>query len=270
MKDYATPERISTHGRLLPTARRVFLVAAIAALFACQQVRDERRGIRGEPAVAATVITIQTTIQPENRTFVRSLVIGDGRARSGNEVDEWRLFEFKEDRVTYVDDIAHTFSRRPMQSLLDDFTGAMAQPVPAGIPRATIVRTGAHRTIQGVDAEEIQVHAGSYVRQLWIANHPLIPPKLFSMMLASTPSPSPQLPMMKSVNEALLAINGFPLADHAELGFDTNKKLVVDNNVVRIERRNVPQSWLSVASTYRDVTPPAPAAKPQKRTARKR
>lgn len=270
MRNPATSEHIPPRNRLWSAARRtLWLPAVAAALASCQQSPAVHRAIRGEPTIGATVLTIQTTIQPENRTFIHSLVIAGDRARSGDEVDQWRLFDLHENLVTYVDDIARTCRRQSMTSILDELNRAMAQPLPDGIPRASLVKTGVHRVIQGADAAEVQLSAGSYTRQLWIAKHPLIPPKLFAMMLASAPSRSPLLPMMKGVNDILLGTDGFPLADHAELGFDTNRKLVIDENVIRIERRNVPQSWLNVPAGYRDVTPPAPKPQREKRGAQR-
>ena len=45
---------------------------------------------------------------------------------------------------------------------------------------------------------------------------------------------------MTRVDEALMNVSGFPLADHAELPFG-NKKMIVDAQVVKIEQRDVPQ-----------------------------
>jgi hypothetical protein len=266
MKDHTTSERIPMRGRLPSAGGRILWITVVAALVSCQQRGTTHRNLPGRPTVAATVLTIQTTIQPENKTYVHSLVIADDRARSGDEVDQWRLFDLHDDSVTFVDEIAHTYRRQSMASIVDDLNAALTQPLPEGMPRVALVRTGAHRVIQGVDATEVQLRAGSYVRQMWIAKHPLIPPKLFAMMLASAPSRSPLLPMMSGVNEALLGTDGFPLSDHAELGFDTNKKLVIDETVVKIERRNVPQSWLNVSAAYRDITPAPPAPARPNRT----
>src|SRR4051794_38829197 len=54
----------------------------------------------GEPQIAATVVTIQTSVQPGNRTLSHTLVIANDLARSGDEVDTWRLFDLKGNRVT--------------------------------------------------------------------------------------------------------------------------------------------------------------------------
>lgn len=277
MKEVATTERLrkakgkkqkAEGGSATPSALASFLLAALLLVACGQQDRGAHTAIRGEPAIQATVLTVQTTIQPENKTFVHSIVIADNRVRSGDEVDHWRLYDLNDKVVTYVDDVAKTYKRQPFADVLAEFRTALAQPTPAGIPHAMLVKTGAHRTIQGVDAEEIQVRAGSYVRQMWIAKHPLIPENLFAIMTASAPSRSPLLPMMRSVDEVLLTMDGFPLADHAELGFDANKKLVVDNAVVKIEKRNVPESWLNASGAYKDVTPPPPA--PRERSSRRK
>src|SRR5687767_6219067 len=57
----------------------------------------------------ATVVTIKTTLQPSNRTTTHTVVIGSAVARSTEEAGTWRLYNFKENRVTFVDDIEKTF-----------------------------------------------------------------------------------------------------------------------------------------------------------------
>ena len=237
------------------------LVAAMLLLAACQP-RQARRAVRGEPAIEATVITIQTTIQPQNRTFTHALVIGEDKARSGDEVDRWRLFDFKNGNVTFVDEITKTYRTESVPSLLAAARTAASQPLPAGLPSVTVTRTGVLRMMQGAEAMQIVMRAGTYAREVWVARHPSIPPQLFSMMLASAPPSSKLSAMTRSANDALLASDGFPLADHSEIAYD-DKKLTVDHNVVRIERKNVPQSWLTISAEYRDVTPkPAPPQPP--------
>ena len=60
----------------------------------------------------ATVVTIRTTLQPANKNFTHSLMIANNLARSGDEVDAWRLFDLKKKQVTFVDDIAKTYRAR--------------------------------------------------------------------------------------------------------------------------------------------------------------
>lgn len=230
------------------------LLLFVVALASCAPERDAKSSIHGEPSVQVTVVTIQTTIQPENRTYAHSLVIGAGRARSGDEVDRWRLFDFANGRVTFVDDVARTYRIESVASLRKTLQRSMSRDLAADIPRVAVVKTGARRAIQGAEAAQIVFRAGSYVRELWIADHPAIPSGLFAMMTASAPPSSALAPMMRNADEALLAPVGFPLADHAEITYG-DKMLSVDHTVVRIETRSVPRSWLNVSSSYEDVTP---------------
>lgn len=243
---------MSQHRRtLVLCCSLLFFVVAPAS---CTPERSAKFSIRGEPSVQATVVTIQTTIQPENRTYAHSLVIGTDRARSGDEVDRWRLFDFVNGRVTFVDDVAGTYRIENVASLRKTLQQSMSRDLAAGIPRVAVVSTGARRVIQGAEATQIVFRAGSYVRELWIADHPAVPPGLFAMMTASAPPSSALAPMMKKADEALLATAGFPLADRAEITYG-DKKLSVDHTVVKIEKRAVPRSWLNVPSSYQDVTP---------------
>src|SRR5258708_38017594 len=115
---------------------------------------------------------------------------------------------------------------------------ADAQPLPDTIPLAQFAVTNATRALQGVMAKESIVRLGAYQRHLWIGSHPLIPPGLFAMMEASRPITTPVEGAMHDVDEPLLEVLGFPLAEHAELPYG-KKKLVLDRTVSRIEQRNV-------------------------------
>jgi hypothetical protein len=157
------------------------------------------------PQVRATVITIETKIQPDDKTFTHSIVIAGDKARSLDELDQWRLFDLKANTVTFVDEIANSVRTEPFA------------------PRDSVLHaTRETRPLQGVSATLWTESKGGYVRQLWIGNHPAIPPALFSMMSG-------------------IKAPGFPLAEHAELPY-LNKKLVVDKTVTRIESKNVPAS----------------------------
>jgi hypothetical protein len=191
------------------------------------------------PQVRATVITIETKTQPDNKTFTHTIVIAGDKARSLDEVDHWRLFDLKSNEVTFVDDIAKSYRVASLQSLLEERKKTMSEPLPDGIPRATIGATRESKVLQGVNAILWTVRAGGYMRELWIGQHPAIPPNLFSMMVASDQPSTPLTPMMRAVDDALIASHGFPLAEHAELPY-LNKKLVVDKTVTKIESKNVP------------------------------
>ncbi len=219
--------------------------------------------IPGGPQVLATVITIRTTLQPENKTTTSTIVIGNNLARQAEEVGTWRLFDFKRDRVAFVDDMAKAYRYESLQSLEQRHADAALQPMADGMPHAEYLITGARRPILGVEASQAIVKLGGYQRELWFGEHPAIPPDLFALIQASE-LPGPASPIVGKSNEGLLAMRGFPLVDHAEVPFGKNK-IVVDRAVVSIARRNVPESLLVIPAAYREIKPvvaKAPVARP--------
>lgn len=199
------------------------------------------------PQTRATVLTIETTIQPANKKFVHSLTIANDRARSGDELDRWRLFDLKANTVSYVDDIAKVIQTKPLDSVVKQHRDSLAAAMPEYIPRAQAQAAGG----------KVTVTAGGYTRTLTIAQHPLVPPQLFSMMVASDPSASPYSPMMRTADEELMKVRGFPMNDHAEIALD-GKKLSIDRNVVKIEQKNVDAAWLELPKGF--VVNPQPAS----------
>jgi hypothetical protein len=231
------------------------LLLALALIAACNKP-PARPPVqkKSEPAIRAVVVTIQTTIHPANKTYTHTIVIANNRARSTDEADQWRLFDFAQKRVTYVDDIAHTVRVQSFAEAIASRRAAVARPVPDGIPRAQFAVTNAQKTLQGVATKQSVIRLGAYQRELWIGSHPLIPRGLFAMLQASDPPSSPLAGITRAADEALLEVQGFPLADHAELPYE-NKKLVVDNVVVKIEQRDVPATMLAVNGKYAEEKP---------------
>jgi hypothetical protein len=224
------------------------LLAALA--FSCQQkIRHPPRLAAVEPKVRATIVTIRTTVSPANRSFVHSLVIAGDRARSGDEVDSWRLFDLKNQTVTYVNDVTKTYRSVPFATIVKQRRDAMAQPLQEQIPAAQFAITGAKRVVDGIETSQSVIRAGGYVRELWIGAHPQIPAGLFAMMMASAPLSSPVAPMMKQADAALIEVRGFPLVDRSELPMG-DKTLVVEHSVVKFDQRDIPQSWLNVPNSY--------------------
>jgi len=229
------------------------LLLALAFLFACNKPPAAPSAPKkSEPTVRATVVTIQTTIQPANKTYTHTIVIANNRARSSDEADQWRLFDFAQKQVTFVDDIAKTIRVQSFADVIAARRAAVAHPVPDGMPRAQFAVTNAQKTLQGVATKQSIIRLGAYQRELWIGSHPLIPRGLFAMLQATEPASSPLAGITRAADEALMEIQGFPLADHAELPYE-NKKLVVDNTVVKIEQRDVPAGLLSVGTNYKEM-----------------
>jgi len=229
---------------------QIWLATLIVVFAACnRQPLPPPQPAAHEPKVRATVVTIQTTIQPANKTYTHTLVIANDRARSSDEVDEWRLFDFREKRVTYVDDLTKTYRRVPFAEIVASHRETIEKPLPDGMPRAQFVTGRAQKTLLGMAAKQSLIRMGAYQRELWIAEHPLIPPNLFAMMQASGSSPSKLAGVMREADEALIDLRGYPLADHAELPYE-NTKLIVENTVVKIEQRDVPAAFLNVNRAY--------------------
>lgn len=212
---------------------------AVAVVVACSKpiARLPQRAINAalEPTVPATVITIQTIQQPQNRTINHSIVIANNHARSDNELDRWRLFDLEKSTITYVDDLAKTYYIVPFKP---------------GEPEPALVHTGVTKILQGVEASQVVIRRGGYQRTLWIGEPPAIPPQLFGMM-----------------NAELAGIRGFPLIDHAELPYGRSK-MVVDNTVLTIEQKEVPLSLLNLRSEYKEIKAPGasrpPASSPRR------
>jgi hypothetical protein len=210
------------------------------------------------PQVRATVVTIRTTIQPGDRTYTHSLVIAGDRARFTGEVDTWRIFDAKANTITYVDDLAKTIRTEPLAALVRKRRTTLAGALPPHFPRARLAKNGTRKPILGLTAEQTVVEVGAYRRELWIADHPAIPDGLFAMMLASDEPSSPLAPMMRSVDEALLQVKGFPLLEHAEVPYGKVKS-VVERSVTGIAQRDVPEAMITPPRGYEDVTPKTPA-----------
>src|SRR5207253_2419602 len=75
---------------------RLLFLALLLALTGCKQEAKKRvTAIPTGPQVRATVITIETKIQPDNKTFSHTIVISGDKARSLDEIDHWRLIDLK-------------------------------------------------------------------------------------------------------------------------------------------------------------------------------
>lgn len=230
------------------------LLLSIAIFIGCQPDAPKPAAKKSAgPTMRATVVTIRTTMKPEERVFTRTIVIAGDRARDTSEQDVWRLFDTKANTVTFVDDIAKTIRTEPLQKLIEQRHAVTKDALPPYYPRARLVRSGTKQPMQGATAESVVIESGGYKRELWLAEHPAIPRGLFAMMYASDAPTPPLAPMMREVDEALIAMRGFPLADRAEVPVAKNT-LIVDRAVTSIAQRDVPQAVMAIPKGYRDVT----------------
>ena len=209
-----------------------------------------------EPQVRATVVTIRTTTQPANRTTTHALVIGDSVARTTEEAGVWKLYDFRRDRITFVDDADQTYRIVPLSSLVEDRRALLARELRPGMAPATWSNGGAERSIAGVTARQSLIRLGRYQRELWIATHPKIPPNVFAMMVASNHPESSVAPLLRDLDESLLAIRGFPFEDKSELPYGKDGRIVVERVVQSVEQKDVPQSLLTIPREYQEVKVP--------------
>lgn len=220
----------------------------------CQKPATPPVRTTGGPQVQATVITIRTTIEPEKTSRQHAIVATADHARSTQEQDLWRLFQLGDDRVVFVDDVAKTVRERSLEVLRQEKKQSLSGNLPPHYPRARLVVTEERRTILGVEARKHVIESGSYRRELWIAEHPAIPSSLFANMVVSARATTPLAPMMRSVEEALMQVRGFPLVDRTEMTWGDTRK-VIERAVVRIEKKPVPAALLDPPDDYRALTP---------------
>src|SRR5205085_1834052 len=91
------------------------------------------------PKIRATVVTIETKLASPDRTLRHTITIANGRARSSDELDRWRLFDVKNNRVTFIDDLDKSYRTVSFAQLTADRRGALADDgVPDGLPRAVV------------------------------------------------------------------------------------------------------------------------------------
>lgn len=231
--------------------RFLLILAFCVACKPAQQQQQSAKTSAAGPQVRAAVVTIRTTAGEKSHDH--QVIIAGSRARSTGEHDVWRLYDTKANTVTFVDDIERTIRTEPLSAVAARRRAATAAAIPPQYPRARLVRTNETKPLHGAAARAVAIESGTYRRELWLAEHPLIPPGLFAMMHVSDTPAAPLAPMMSAVDQALANERGFPLADKATMG----DKVVVERNVTSIVQRDVPEALLALPKGYKDTTPVA-------------
>lgn len=234
-------------------SRRLALLLALVCAACKPAAPPQKAKPAAVPTTRATVVTMRTTIQPGNRTLTHEIVISGNTARSTSEHDTWRLFDVKAKTVTFVDDIERTIRTEPLTSIVKRSREGTSGKLPAHFRAARFVVGEARRPLLGVTARQSTIESGAYRRELWLAEHPAIPRGLFAMMHTAEVPSSPLAPMTRAVDDALGAVQGFPLLDHAEVPYG-KKKMVIDRAVISVAQRDVPQTMIELPKGYRDLT----------------
>ncbi|HEX8152431.1 MAG TPA: hypothetical protein VF698_04865, partial [Thermoanaerobaculia bacterium] len=197
------------------------------------------------PNVRATVVTLRTTMQPQNRVLTHTIAIANGKARSSDELDYWRLFDLNRNEVTFVDDVEKTRRTMPFAALQQQRRELTGKPLDPNVTRASIAPTGKTQPLLNLQATQTVIRMHAYERQLWFATHPQIPAQLFALMHISNPPTSPMAPVMRDVDEHLTNVRGFPLSDRSELRYG-DKDVVVERVVVSVAQQDVPRTTFEV------------------------
>ena len=209
------------------------------------------------PQVRATVINLRTTITPSNKVFTHSVVIANGKARSVEELDRWRLFDLATGSVVYVDDLSKSYKIESLTTLIDARAGAESDG-------SKLTSTGARKVVNGVDSSQYVLTRGAYRRELWLATIPNVPSQLFAMMQASR-RPVGAEDQRRWTEGPLAKVRGYPMNDHAQLPYGV-LSMSVDRTVTSVEQKDVPAALLLLPAGYRDVTVKpasrAPGARP--------
>lgn len=233
-------------------------IAAALLLAACQQseiMPARRTSARRGPTVRATVITVQTTLQPADRTTAHTVFIAGSKARSTDDAESWRLYDTSAKTVTFVSDLERTWRTESMANLLARRRAVMRRPVDRELPRARFEETGAQRDILGTRATQSMIRLGGYQRELWFAQHPLIPDDLHAMMHVSGETSTRLAAIVAQADEGLTNARGFPFVDRAELPFGKSK-MTVDRVVTAIQQKDVASSMFQIPAGYEEIKAP--------------
>ncbi|HEY5609882.1 MAG TPA: hypothetical protein VIL97_01640 [Thermoanaerobaculia bacterium] len=221
------------------------------ALVGCERVASSlpARSRRAVPRVSATVLSYRTTILPKKQGVLHRVMIADQKGRLGDEVDQWRLFDFAERTVTFVDDVAKTYRTEPIASLMRTRRALVARPLPLGVPAAQLFVPGVTRRFGAFEAEQFLIRAGSYQREIWLSTEGIAPVDFFAMMLSTDAISEPNAAMLRAVYPRLVREKGFPVLDRTDLPFD-GEAYVVEKKLEKIETISVPAEWFEIPRGY--------------------
>ena len=243
--------------------RALYCYLTLCALFvltACRKSPSAAFKAVTTEQMRATVVTIKTTLQPSNRTTTHTIIIGPELARSTDEAGTWRLYDFKQNRIIFVDDIAKTFRAETLAPLVERRRRRLLSAPPGDVPPSVARATGAARPILGVVATQVLIDQGAYRRELWFGRHPQIPEQLFAMMHVTDSSFVPRRAMQQA-DAFLTSARGFPLTEHAEVPYGKSR-MVVDRVVESVQQRDVAASLLRIPREYRDLATAPDARRP--------
>ncbi|HUO83707.1 MAG TPA: hypothetical protein VM534_01210 [Thermoanaerobaculia bacterium] len=200
----------------------------------------------------ALVLTIRTTIAGDDRNTTHRLLVHEDRVRATNELDRWRLFDFRQRTVTTVDDIARTWRVTSFDTLMAKRRALVSASRPQ-LPAAEIRPLPGPREIAGISASGYEIRLGGYRRELWLSSDPLIHPDFFPVMVAAEAADPDGAAVMREVDPVLRRLRGFPLLDRSEMRID-NELLTIERRLIRRGKTDVPLRWFAIPSGYVEET----------------
>lgn len=251
-------ERVTSRDRVLRGAVLFFLALSALAVACRQQAPSKPRGTT-VPKMRVTAFVIRTNLLPEKKAFVHLVMLSGDKVRLGDETDTWRLFDLKNETVTFVDAVAKTYRTVPAATLIRDRIRLVSSPAADSVPPARFTSPAAERTLFGFRARQHVIEAGPYRREIWMSGATPIGDRFFAMLVASEPMSERYAPMMGEATRGLLGLEGFPVLDRSDMPND-GATWTVERRLEKVERRDVPVALMTIPADYRDITPTAPAA----------
>lgn len=236
----------------------LLFVALLGISLACRQETPQKVRRANVPQMRVTALVMRTTILPEKKSFVHLVMISGEKVRLSEETDTWRLFDLKNETVTFVDSIAKTYRVVSAANLIRDRLKLVATPSGDSIPPAHFSR-GEERTMLGFPARQYLIEAGPYRREIWMSDATPVGDRLFSMLIASEAMSERYASMMREPTRSLVDLKGFPVLDRSDMPYD-GSTWTVERRLEKVEKRDVPVSAMTIPQGYRDITPNVPAA----------
>jgi len=248
-------------------ARRCASLACLCLLFLslgrCTEAKKqvsaakERRAQANVPRVTATVLSYHVDLLPKKSSFNYLVAIDpEGKARIGDEADQWRLIDIPNRNVTFVNDSTQAYRTVGLATLVAERRKNVSGDLPAGVSRAVVTMTSSPETFRTWQARRITIAAGPYQRSLWISAKSLSPEPLLSLILFSEPLSTPYAAMLRDTSTVYENIRGMPVLDRSQMSWN-GQQLMIQRVLESVMSRRVPASWFLVPDGYRNLTAPA-------------
>lgn len=245
------------------------LIALCIVAAACSKPAPPKRTSPVVPRMRVTVLVMHTNILPDRRAYTHLVMLAGDKVRLGDETDHWRLFDLKNETVTFVDAVAKTYRTEPAAKLIRDRLALVSSAASESVPPARFSAAAEERTLLGFRAKQHVIQAGPYRREIWMSSSTPIGNRFFAMLVASDPMSERYASMMRDVTRALLSLKGFPVFDRSDMPYD-GATMTVERRVVKIVARDVPVAFMTIPVNYRNLTPNEPGVDRRSSSSRRR